>query len=77
MSSLLKRLQQMGNDELLGLSEAIDFELDQRLENSDPIPDSARRRANSRQQCYRHSTGSAAPPIRAVGLKDVRRRRAA
>ncbi len=77
MKVFLKRLQRMGDDELLGLSEAIDFELDQRLEQSDPIPESARQRANSRQQCYRHSTGSAAPPIRAIGLRDIRRPRAA
>lgn len=77
MNSLLRRIQQMGDDELLGLSEAIDFELDRRLETTDPIPDSARRRAHSRQNSYRRATGSAAPPIRAVGLRDVRRPRAA
>lgn len=77
MKSILKRLKQMGDDELLGLSEAIDIELDCRLEAADSIPDSARRRANSRQQSYRHSTGSSAPPIRMVGLRETRRPRAA
>lgn len=77
MKPILKRLKQMGDDELLGLSEAIDVELDCRLETIDSIPDSARRRANARQQSYRHSNGSSAPPIRAVGLRETRRPRAA
>ena len=77
MNSFLKRLQKMGEDELLGLSEAIDTELERRLDQADSVPDSARRRANSRQRSYRHSTGAAAPPIRAVGLRDARRPRAA
>lgn len=77
MKPILRRLRGMDDNELLGLSEAIDIELECRLEQSDSMPESARRRANSRQQSYRHSTGSAAPPIRAVGLRELRRPRAA
>jgi hypothetical protein len=77
MNAFLKRLQSLDNDELLGISEAIDIELERRLEQADVFPDSARRRAIARGQSYRHSTGSAAPPIRAVGLRDTRRRHAA
>ncbi|MBN1394888.1 MAG: hypothetical protein JW959_07685 [Pirellulales bacterium] len=73
----MKRLHRMNDDELLNLSEAIDGELERRLELTDQIPDSARRRANSRQYSYRRATGSAAPPIRTVGLRDMRRPRAA
>jgi hypothetical protein len=45
------------------------MELERRLQESDGIPESARQRAVSRQRSYRHSTGSSAPPIRAVGLR--------
>ena len=74
MSAYLNRVQQMSDEELLGFAEAIDFELERRQESLDPIPDSARRRANARQQSYRRSLGASAPPIRAIGLRDVRRR---
>jgi hypothetical protein len=77
MNAFLKRLQSLDNDELLGISEAIDIELERRLEQADPIPESARRRAIAREKSYRRSTGSAAPPIRAVGLRDTHRRHAA
>jgi len=77
MNAIMKRLQRLGEDELLGLSEAIDSELERRLERADAVPDSARRRAIARQHSYRRGTGSTAPPIRAVGLRDTRRNRAA
>jgi hypothetical protein len=78
MNALLKRLHSLGDDELLSLSEAIDVEFERRLERTDMIPESARSRAIARGQSYRRSTGSAAPPIRAIGLReDVRRKRAA
>ena len=77
MNAILKRLQQLDNDDLLSLSEAIDVEFENRLDRNDGIPDSARRRALAREQSYRHSTGASAPPIRAVGLRDTRRHRAA
>ena len=41
------------------------------------IPESARSRANERQQSYQHRTGAAAPPIVAVGLGKVNRDRRA
>jgi hypothetical protein len=77
MNAILKRLHQMSDDELLNLSETIDLELESRLERTDVVPESARRRALAREQSYRRSTGSAAPPIRAIGLRDTRRQRAA
>jgi hypothetical protein len=77
MNNILKRLHQLEDDDLLSLSEAIDVELEHRLDRNDGIPDSARRRALAREHSYRRSVGSAAPPIRAVGLRDIRRHRAA
>ena len=77
MNAILKLMRKLGDDELLGLSEAIDLELEHRLERIDMIPDSARRRALAREQSYRHCNGSSAPPIRAVGLRETRRQRAA
>jgi len=69
MNAFLKRLHRLNDDELLGISEAIDLELERRLSETDGIPESARQRANARGQSYRHNTGSAALPIRAVGLR--------
>jgi len=77
MNSILKRLHSMRDDDLLSLSEAIDAEMERRMEVADTAPESARSRAISRGQSYRHSTGSSAAPIRAVGLRDFRRNRAA
>jgi hypothetical protein len=77
MNAILKQLYHLGDDELLSLSEAIDSELDRRAERDEGIPDSARRRALSREQSYRRNTGASAPPIRAIGLRDTRRHRAA
>jgi len=77
MNSILKRLRKLANDELLALSEAIDVELELRLDRTDDVPESARRRALQRQQSYRHDTGSAAPPIIAVGIGKARKDRRA
>lgn len=77
MNAILKRLQGLGDDELMEISAAVDAELDRRAEFSDAVPESARQRAIARGQSYRRSTGASAPPIRAVGLRDIRRNRAA
>ncbi len=77
MNSILKRLHSMRDDDLLSLSEAIDVEMERRMEHIDVVPESARSRAIARGQSYRHNTGASAPPIRAVGLRDIRRNRAA
>lgn len=77
MNSILKRLEQMSNDDLLALSEAIDVEIENRVDRAEAAPESARSRAIARGQSYRRSTGAAAPPIRAVGLRETRRHRAA
>jgi hypothetical protein len=77
MRSILKLLRRMADEELLSVSEAIDVELERRLEKVDPVPDSARRRAVMRQQSYRHRTGAAAPPVTATGLGKARRNRLA
>lgn len=77
MNAFLKRLHTLGDDELLGISEAIDIEMERRQEHAEVIHESARQRANARQQSYRHGNGSSAPPIRMVGLRDTRRPRAA
>ncbi len=77
MNAILKRLQQLSDDELLIVSEAIDLELEHRLRREEGIPDSARRRAVQRQKSYRHSLGSGALPVRMAGLKEPQRRRRA
>jgi ribosomal protein S13 len=77
MNAILNRLQRLSDDELLSVSEAIDIELELRLERQEEIPDSARRRAVQRQKSYRHSLGSAALPVKIAGMKDSRRRRLA
>jgi hypothetical protein len=77
MKSVLKCLNNLNNDELLSLSEAIDLELERRQDRIEEIPESARRRAILRNQSYRHSTGASAPPVRAIGLKDYRKHRRA
>lgn len=76
MEAMSKRLRLLSDDELLALSEAIDTELERRLDFADEIPDSARRRAVLRQQSYRRSVGSHAPPVSATGLGKQRRRAA-
>ncbi len=77
MTAILDRLRQLSDEELLSLSEAIDLELELRLEHHDGVPDSARRRAVQRQKSYRHSLGSAALPVKIAGMKESRRRRLA
>jgi ribosomal protein S13 len=77
MTAILDRLRQLSDEELLSLSEAIDVELEHRLERQDDVPDSARRRAVQRQKSYRHSLGSTALPVRIAGMKESRRRRLA
>jgi len=77
MNAFLKRLHDLDEDELLGISEAIDVELQRRLNGTDSPAESARQRAISRGQSYRHDTGSAALPIRVVGLRKARDHRVA
>jgi hypothetical protein len=77
MTAILDRLRQLSDEELLSLSEAIDLELEFRLDRQDGIPDSARRRAVQRQKSYRHSLGSSALPVKMAGMKEGRRRRLA
>lgn len=79
MKSVLKQLKKLNDDELLVVSDAIDAELERRMEREEVIPDSARRRAVQRQKSYRSRTGSSAPPVAATGLKpsDGKRRAAA
>ena len=72
MNALLRRLPLLEENELVGLSEAIDLELERRLYESDGIPESAQQRAIAREHSYRRSTGAAAPPIRVVGLRKPR-----
>jgi len=72
---LALNLNNLNNDELLSLSEAIDLELVRRQERIEEIPESARRRAVLRDQSYRRSTGSSAPPVRVTGLKEQHKRR--
>jgi len=68
MNAILKRLQQLADQDLFDLTEAIDQELQRREDMVDDMPESARRRAVERQQSYRRRTGSFAPPIKVVGL---------
>jgi hypothetical protein len=78
MNAILKRLHSLDNDELMEISAAVDAELDRRAELfADEVPESARQRAIARSQSYRRSAGSSAAPIRAVGLRGLRRDRAA
>jgi ribosomal protein S13 len=77
MTAILNRLRQLSDDELLSLSEAIDVELELRMQRQDEIPDSARRRAVQRQKSYRRSLGSTALPVKVTGMRESRRRRLA
>ncbi len=77
MDSIIRQFRHLNDDQLLTLSEAIDSELMHREEVAAQFAESARLRANSRTQSYRRSNGSSAPPIRAIGLKEYRNRRAA
>jgi hypothetical protein len=69
MDSFLRRLHEYDDSQLMGVSRAIELELERRLSEGEDVPESARQRAVARQHSYRRSTGSAAPPIRAVGLR--------
>lgn len=75
MNAILNRLQRLSDDELLSVSEAIDLEMERRLERQEEIPDSARRRAVQREKSYRHTLGSAALPVKITGMKGSRHRR--
>jgi len=77
MKTIFKKLNDLNSDELLALSEAIDLELGRRQERTEEVPESARRRAVLRDQSYRRSTGSTAPPVRVTGLKERRKGRRA
>jgi hypothetical protein len=77
MNAILNLMRRLNDDELLGLSEAIDLELDCRIEREDPVPGSTRRRAVDRQYSYRHSNGSHAMPARMIDRRPSLRRRLA
>jgi hypothetical protein len=77
MNNILKRLRKLADDELIGICEAIDAELERRTERREEIPESARRRAVQRQQSYRRTTGAAATPIAVSGLGKPKQRKAA
>lgn len=77
MQAIIKQLLNLNDDDLQVISEAIDKELERRQERIEEIPESARRRVVLRNQSYRRSTGSSAPPVRATGLKEPRKRRTA
>jgi hypothetical protein len=73
MHSILKQLQKLADDDLMAVSEAIDIELERRLDAMGVPCESARQRARDRDHSYRRGTGSMAPPISAVGLGRSRR----
>ena len=75
VNGVIKQLKSFTEDELLAVSEAIDMEMERRMDREDIVPDSARRRAIQRQQSYRKSTGSSAPRVALTGMKGHRRRR--
>jgi hypothetical protein len=77
MEAVLNRLRKLADDELLAVSEAIDRELDRRLQLSDLHPESARQRAVQRAKSYRHCNGASALPVRITGMRPTRRRRLA
>ena len=77
MNTILKQVEELADIELYTLSEAIDLELQRREEMACDTSDSARRRAVERSQSYRRRTGALATPVRVVGLKDLKTRRAA
>ncbi|HUT09566.1 MAG TPA: hypothetical protein VMY42_03650 [Thermoguttaceae bacterium] len=77
MNPIIKRLQKFAEGELCSISEAIDVELERRLEGSENVADSARRRALQREKSYRRNTGSTATPVRLVGMRKIRKHRRA
>lgn len=74
MKSILKRLKELADDELLVISEAVDVELESRLAREDELLDSARRRAVLRGQSYRRATGANAVPVKVNGVPSNPRR---
>ena len=79
MKTILKRLQDLADDDLYALCEAVDQELHRRADTDTGDDDSlsARRRIVEREQSYRHRNGSAAPPLRLIGFGKLSKRRAA
>jgi len=73
MNAFLKSAQHLSTEELMAFSDAIFDEMHRRMSRIDTVPESARRRSAQRKQSYRHGAGSAAPPIRVVGLRSVQR----
>jgi len=68
MNAILRQLQILADSDLFALCDAVDAELVRRNDVTCEVPDSARRRANERDQGYRRRSGSGAPPVRSVGL---------
>lgn len=75
MQSIITRLRTLEDEQLLLVSEAVDIEIARRETRMEEHPDSARTRARNREQSYRTSLGTKAPPVRVVGMKDAGRRR--
>jgi hypothetical protein len=67
-SALLQRLQQLGTEELYLICEAVELELERRVALAEEFAESARRRANDRQQSYRRRNGAGAMPVRVIGI---------
>jgi hypothetical protein len=77
MNAMLNRMRRLDDEELLSLSEAVDLELEWRLEREDPIPGSTRRRAVDRRYSYRRNNGTKAPPAQMIDRRPTLRRRLA
>ena len=78
MNTILDQLQELADSDLYSLSEAVDVELQRRDDIVGADSDSARRRAQEREESYRRRTGSAATPVRIIGIgKTPKSRRAA
>jgi hypothetical protein len=75
MQSIINRLSNLENEELLILCEALDAEFERRVERLEEYPDSARMRARQRKQSYRTNIGAKAPPVHTVGMKNSGRKR--
>ncbi|MFZ5833104.1 MAG: hypothetical protein ACOY3P_23710 [Planctomycetota bacterium] len=68
MDKILRHIPRLDDEELHLLIEALDVEIARRNEYEALYEESARSRANSRQNSYRRSNGASAPPIFAAGL---------
>jgi len=80
MNAILNLMQTVDDDALLALSEAIDVELERRLDWEDPIRESTRRRTGGRQCGYRHYKHRAranVPPAPMIDSGPPQRRRLA